>query len=44
MSKTSVSGLQITPKMVILSINLELGKSHVLLKKKKKKKKEVGTS
>jgi len=43
MSKRSVPGLQITPKMVILSINSELGKSHVLLKKNKKKK-EVETS
>lgn len=30
MGKQNVPGLQITPKMVILSINSELGKSHVL--------------
>jgi len=37
MSKQNVPGLQITPKMVILSINSELGKSHVLPQLKKKK-------
>jgi hypothetical protein len=30
MSKQNVPGLQITPEMVILSINSELSKSHVL--------------
>jgi hypothetical protein len=33
MGKLSVPGLQITPKMVTLSINSELGKSNVLLKR-----------
>lgn len=36
MSKQNVPGLQITPKMVILSVNSELGKSHVLPQLKKK--------